>query len=120
MYVIYDSLTGQTKKMALSVDKNAINIKQVQDIDGDCLLITRSVGFGQITKSARKFVERYQDKIKGVAVSGNRNWGSNYGAAGDKLAEEFDLNLILKFEASGMKEDVEFLKNWIIEHSEGE
>lgn len=116
MLVIYDSLTGQSKKLALSVDENAISIKDVDEIHEPCLLITRSIGFGNITNSTREFVERNFAKIKGIAVSGNRNWGSNYGAAGDKLAKEYGLNLILKFEASGMLEDVELLKRWVEEN----
>lgn len=116
MQIYYDSLTGLSKKMALLLSENAISVKEVVQVTHPCLLITRSIGFGQIPDSTRTFIENNRLWIKAVAVSGNKNWGQNYGAAGDKIQTEYGIPLILKFEAMGLKEDLHFLKNWIKEN----
>jgi protein involved in ribonucleotide reduction len=43
-------------------------------------------------------------------VSGNRNWGKNYGAAGDKIQLQYQVPLILKFEGLGFPHEVEQVK----------
>lgn len=116
MLIVYDSLTGLSKKTALLLDKNALSVKEITTINQDCLLITRSIGFGNVPVTTLEFVRKNLPYIKGVAVSGNKNWGTNYGAAGDKIQEEFGIPLVLKFEAFGMKEDIEYLKKWIGEN----
>lgn len=118
MLIVYDSLTGLSKKTALLLDKNALSVKEITVIDKPCLLITRSIGFGNVPISTMEFISKNLSYIKGVAVSGNKNWGTNYGAAGDKIQEQFNIPLILKFEALGMKEDIEYLRKWIGENSD--
>lgn len=117
MLVVYDSLTGLTKKTAFSLCENALSVKEVTQIQEPCLLITRSTGFGNIPNSTLAFIEKNKPFIKGVAVSGNTNWGSNYGAAGDKIQAQFNIPLVLKFEACGLSKDIEFIKNWIKENN---
>ena len=46
-------------------------------------------------------------------MSGNRNWGTNYGAAGDKIEAIYRIPLICKFEGSGMNHDKEIVKEWL-------
>ncbi|MGL9687456.1 MAG: class Ib ribonucleoside-diphosphate reductase assembly flavoprotein NrdI [Candidatus Phytoplasma sp. TWB_XP] len=43
-------------------------------------------------------------------MSGNKNWGKNYGKAGDTIASTYNVPLVLKFEDSGMPEERAFLK----------
>ncbi len=117
MLVVYDSLTGLVKKTAMKLSDNIKSVKEVQYIAEPCLLLTRSIGFGNIPDTTRKFIEDNQSFVKAVAVSGNKNWGTNYGAAGDKIQAEYHIPLILKFEAVGLKEDIELLKRWIKENS---
>ncbi|WP_331836835.1 class Ib ribonucleoside-diphosphate reductase assembly flavoprotein NrdI [Erysipelothrix piscisicarius] len=54
-------------------------------------------------------MEQEAAKVVGVAVGGNRNWGTNFGAAGDKIHDEYNIELVLKFEGSGFTKDVEIV-----------
>ncbi len=114
MVIIYDSLTGQAKKFAekLGLLCQDINHYVIEDND-DILLITRTFNFGEIPKTTKDFLDEHSHLIKGVCVSGNRNWGANYGAAGDKINRIYKIPLVLKFEASGFDRDVNIVKHWI-------
>jgi protein involved in ribonucleotide reduction len=112
--IVFDSLTGQAKKFAkklnlLSYDITQYTPKQAEEI----LLVTRTFNFGEIPEPTRKFLDLHSNQVIGVCVSGNRNWGRNYGAAGDKIAQEYDIPLIIKFEASGFDRDVSIVRKWI-------
>jgi len=117
--VIFDSLTGQTKRFATSLGFDAIHIKLYEGEPNDNLfLVTRSINFGQIPATTKAFLDQYKDKVVGVAVSGNKNWGENYGKAGDSIAAYYNIPLILKFEGSGFKPDRETVKNWLLKQDE--
>lgn len=114
MVVVYDSLTGQAKRFAEKLNMSCIDINQfVKDHDEEVLLVTRTFNFGEVPESTESFLQKHASKVKGVCVSGNRNWGKNYGAAGDKIAATYQIPLILKFEASGFDRDVHIVKQWI-------
>ena len=119
MIVIYDSLTGQTKRFAQSLGLEAISISEFNfNRDDDILLATRSHGFGKIPDTTLNFLKVWHKKVVGVVVSGNRNWGANYGAAGYKIQEQFKIPLIIKFEGPGFLEDRQYVINWINKYKE--
>lgn len=115
MIIVYDSLTNQTKRFADKIGLTTIDILKFNEdsTDEDILLLTRSYNFGEIPQTTIKFLDQFKHRVIGVAVSGNRNWGSNYGAAGDKIQKIYNIPLILKFEGSGMSHEVDTLKKWI-------
>lgn len=114
MIVIYDSLTGQTKKFADNLGFLSVHVKLYEGSpDDDIFLVTRSINFGQIPLTTKDFLDRYKHKVIGVAVSGNRNWGKNYGMAGESIESYYQIPLVLKFEGSGFKSDVLKVKEWI-------
>ncbi len=114
MVVIYDSLTGQAKRFAEKLNMTTHDINTYDNLDEeDILLVTRTFNFGEIPKPTEAFLEKHRMRVKGVCVSGNRNWGKNYGAAGDKIAALYNIPLILKFEASGFDRDVDIVKQWL-------
>ena len=120
MTIIFDSLTGQTKRFATSLGFDAVHIKLYEGEPKDKLfLVTRSINFGQIPETTKDFLDTYKDHVVGVAVSGNKNWGENYGKAGDKIEAQYNIPLILKFEGSGFKSDRETVRQWLIEQEEG-
>lgn len=114
MIVVYDSLTGCTKKFALEVDPKAIDIKDIKEVEDDVLLCTRNTNFGEVTKEAKDFLDKYAHKVRGVIVSGNKNWGSLYGKAAEVIKENYNVPVFLVIELSGSKEDrektIEFLE----------
>lgn len=119
MLVIYDSLTGQGERFARKLNENAVDILDYEDTEDDVFLITRSWDFGKVTDEAIEFLDQYANRVIGMAVSGNRNWGTNFGAAGDKIQSQYGVELVLKFEGSGFSKDVEYVSNWIQEYKEG-
>lgn len=120
MIIYFDSLTGMVKNFS---KKLGYEIRDVRDLDlknipNDMFLITRSWDFGKVPDATLDFLDDLVDSnklanLKGVAVSGNKNWGNNYGKAGETIEQEYGIPLILKFEGNGFKKDVEFLKNYI-------
>lgn len=114
MLIIYDSLTGQTKRFANQLGYQTMHIKLYEGKPKDHIfLITRSINFGKVPETTTKFLETYKDQVVACAVSGNKNWGSNYGKAGETIEQLYNIPLILKFEASGFKEDYEKIRQWI-------
>ena len=49
----------------------------------------------------------------GVISTGNKNWGADYGLAGNKISKEYDVPLLHKLELSGSKKDKEIVDNII-------
>ncbi|AGL90000.1 class 1b ribonucleoside-diphosphate reductase subunit alpha [Candidatus Phytoplasma australiense] len=117
--IIYDGLKkGQVYNMAQSLgfDFKHISECQANAIDNDVFLLTRSVKFGEVSQEAKLFLDQNRDKVIGVAVSGNKTWGQNYGKAGDIIASTYNIPLVLKFEGSGIQEERLFLKKWLLSY----
>lgn len=118
MVVVYDSLTGQSARFAQRLGLEAVDILDYKAQEEAILLVTRSWDFGKVTEEATEFLDQYAHQVVGVCVSGNRNWGTNYGAAGVKISEQYGIELVLKFEGSGFSKDIEFAKAWITTYKE--
>ena len=53
--------------------------------------------------------------IRGVAASGNRNWGLNFAKAGRTISEEYNVPLLMKFELHGKQKTLLNLRTrWVI------
>ncbi|MBP5835980.1 class 1b ribonucleoside-diphosphate reductase subunit alpha [Candidatus Phytoplasma meliae] len=119
--VVYDGLfKGQVYEMAQSLDANVKHVNDYNKDDSSCeklFLLTRSVKFGEVSKETKNFLDKNISLVIGVAVSGNKNWGSNYGKAGDIIATTYNIPLVLKFEGSGLQEEKAFLKKWLLAYS---
>lgn len=120
MIVFYDSLTGLGKRFANNLGyeiKDVVNLS-LEDMDKDLFLITRSFNFGEVPDTTLDFLDDLKDNnkldnLKGVAVTGNKNWGINYGKSGDTIEKDYGIKLVLKFEASGFPKDVKFVKEYL-------
>lgn len=113
LIVVVDSLTGQTERFASKMGLEMVHVFDYEPSDKKVILATRSYDFGQITEEAKEFLNEYADHVVGTVVSGNRNWGTNYGAAGRKIQEEYGIPCILIFEGSGFRSDHEYIIEWI-------
>ena len=64
MIVIYDSLTGQTKRFAQSLGLETISISEFNfNRDDEILLATRSHGFGKIPRYNTKLLKVWHKKL---------------------------------------------------------
>nr|WP_252494337.1 class Ib ribonucleoside-diphosphate reductase assembly flavoprotein NrdI [Bacillus subtilis] len=93
--------------MQHKLDIEAIEITDDTIINQEFIHITYTIGFGEVPERTLNFINKNKNKIRGVAVSGNKVWGDNYGLAGDELSAKFHTPLLLKFELSGTKQDLQ-------------
>lgn len=111
--IYYDSITGNVKRFVEKVSRYGdFEIKKIDEktiLENEAHFITFTTGIGEISAKTKKFLNNNFNykKIKTLAVSGNMNWGLNYGLAGDKISKEYEIPLIMKFELSGTIKDVE-------------
>lgn len=113
LLIYYDSITGNVKrfvnKLAIYGGVEIIKLEKNTKVEREAHLITFTTGIGEVNSKTDEFLS-YEDnfkKIKTVAVSGNMNWGPYFGLAGDKIKDKYGIDLIMKFELSGTKKDVE-------------
>lgn len=118
--IYYDSKTGNVDRF---VQKIAAHTGwETQRISEDALVetfghfITFTTRFGEVPTTSAAFMEHNAHFIKSVSSSGNRNWGQNFGKAGDRLAEAYKLPLLFKFELSGTSQEVQHYIKKIINY----
>lgn len=108
--IYYDSKTGNVdrfvKKLQQQTDWEIIKITPDEAINEEGHLITFTTRFGEIPISTQEFLKQAVPYLKSVSSSGNRNWGSNYGVAADRISAEYGLPMGIKFELSGTQDDV--------------
>ncbi|WP_150132540.1 class Ib ribonucleoside-diphosphate reductase assembly flavoprotein NrdI [Bacillus subtilis] len=113
MIITYESKTGNVRRFVKALqqelDIEAIEITDDTIITQEFIHITYTIGFGEVPERTLNFIKKNKNKIRGVVVSGNKVWGDNYGLAGEKLSAKFHIPLLLKFELSGTKQDLQKL-----------
>ncbi|CAF1851016.1 MULTISPECIES: class Ib ribonucleoside-diphosphate reductase assembly flavoprotein NrdI [Bacillus subtilis group] len=111
MIITYESKTGNVRRfikaLQQELDIESIEITDDTIITQEFIHITYTIGFGEVPERTLNFIKKNKNKIRGVVVSGNKVWGDNYGLAGDKLSAKFHIPLLLKFELSGTKQDLQ-------------
>ncbi len=110
IHLYYDSKTGNVQRFIEKVIQvtgwSACRIQENMEVDVPGHLVTFTTNFGKIPTLTEDFMKSHSDKIFSVSSSGNRNWGRNFGIAGDKVATMYDIPLAFKFELSGTMEDI--------------
>lgn len=106
MKVYYASMTGNVRRFLAKTGVDAIDIVNSPKSTEPFVLVTYTFGFGDIPAEVDAWLTQNYKLLRGVAVSGNRNWGDNYGLAGDKISQRYGVPLILKFEQAGTPEDI--------------
>lgn len=109
-WIYYDSKTGNVERFIQKVVAltgwNVQKIEPGMTVVHDGHLVTFTTRFGEIPETTKNFLQHTRAILRSVSSSGNRNWGQNFGLAGDKIAAEYNLPLAFKFELSGTAEDV--------------
>ncbi|MFS0728061.1 class Ib ribonucleoside-diphosphate reductase assembly flavoprotein NrdI [Paenibacillus sp. 1P07SE] len=106
MLIAYDSKTGNVKRFINRLNLRAVQIEEQMTIDEPFLLVTYTTGFGQIPERVSAFLKRNFHLMRGVAASGNRNWGANFARSADLIAQQYRVPIIGKFELSGTRQDI--------------
>ncbi|KZD71155.1 class Ib ribonucleoside-diphosphate reductase assembly flavoprotein NrdI [Bacillus cereus] len=114
--LLYDSMTGNVKRFANKFTEFSFNtkpIKSISKIENEFILLTYTTGIAQIPPTTKEFLETHKSLLPemclGVVSSGNRNWGDNFAASGDKIEAEYHIRLLHKIEMAGSKKDVDII-----------
>lgn len=111
MLVVYASRTGNVRRFVNKLEMDAVEIERDDMfVDEPFVLVTYTTGFGDVPRRVSKFLERNYRRLVGVAASGNRNWGDTFAKSADVIAAQYDVPVILKFELTGMEQDVIMFK----------
>lgn len=114
LLIVYDSLTGNTKKFVSKLNHRSVQITKDLVVDEPYILVTYTIGLGEIPPSTKEFLNRNSLFLLGVAGSGNRNWGLTYCKAVTTISKQYNVPIIRTFELSGTAEDITAFK-WEVE-----
>lgn len=107
MLIIYYSLTGNVRRFIQKIDHtNVLSLEQAEGITEPYIIVTGTIGFGEIPDPVKQFLDRHRTNLIAVAASGNRNWGQNFARAGDLISSTYHVPLLMKFELHGNEKDV--------------
>ncbi|MEH7790514.1 class Ib ribonucleoside-diphosphate reductase assembly flavoprotein NrdI [Bacillus pumilus] len=110
MLITYDSMTGNVQRFVYKITNN--NYFNIEKITEDTMIaepfihITYTIGFGEVPKLTQIFIHNNKEMLRGICSSGNKNWGNNFGLAADKIANQYNVPILLKFELAGTDSDV--------------
>lgn len=109
MIVVYDSRFGNGKAFAEKLGMTTQSVSE--ELNEECVLVTRNEGFGQITKITREFLDKNKDLVRGVVVNGSKDkHAESYCFAADKIEAEYGITCLRKIDGQGNEEDVEAVK----------
>lgn len=106
MLIVFDSRTGNVERFVKKLNLSCVKIENDSVVSQPFVLVTYTDGFGNVPKSTLQFLEKNNVFLKGVASSGNRNWGVNFAKSADIISRMYNVPIILKFELSGTSRDV--------------
>lgn len=111
MLLVFDSLTGNVQRFVEKLDfERTIKITDGLLVEDPFVLVTYTFGFGNVPDRTAAFLNQNGHLLQGVAASGNKAWGSNFARAADHISDQFLVPVLLKFELSGTRNDIEAFK----------
>ncbi|ODG89727.1 MULTISPECIES: class Ib ribonucleoside-diphosphate reductase assembly flavoprotein NrdI [Bacillaceae] len=108
MVIVYSSMTGNVKRFVNKVRMPSIQIKDGLKIEVPYILVTYTTGFGNVPENVSTFLKSNSKYLKAVSASGNKNWGDSFAASADKIASDYQVPVLSKFELSGTSRDVQY------------
>lgn len=115
--VYFSNVSGNTHRFVQKLGMEAVRIpltrkEEALEVDRPFVLITPTYGDGERSKVIPKQVGRFLNNpdnrkhLKGVISSGNTNFGSDFGIAGELIAKACRVPYLYRFELMGTPEDV--------------
>ncbi len=120
--VYFSTKSGYTEKFVSKLGFRQLNIPLKDStpiIDESFVLVTPTYGGGDDSKAVPKPVIRFlniesnRELLRGVVSTGNRNFGSSFGAAGKIISKKCKVPHLTSVELFGTREDVEETKTAI-------
>lgn len=111
--IAYASRTGNVRDIVLRLGLPAVEVDEHTTLTEPFLLLTYTDGLGQVPPIVDRFMARNGPLCRGVAVSGNRNFGHrHFGKAGDAIAAAWRIPLVRKMELRGFQQDLEAIRQF--------
>ena len=107
--IVYASRTGNVKYIVQRLNLPNIEIKEGLIVTKPFVLLTYTDGFGEVPSKVDAFMATNYQNCIGIAVTGNRNFGINFGLAGDTLSQRYNIPLIVKIDLRGQQSDYDRL-----------
>lgn len=106
MIIAYDSLTGNVQRFIGKIEYPSVRISEGLLMSHPFVLVSYTIGQGDVPETTARFLAENHRLLQAVSSSGNKNWGSNFGKCADRIAREYNVPIISKFELSGTSRDV--------------
>lgn len=115
LILAFDSKTGNVRRFIhkLNLDMPTVQIQEDLLLEEPFILITYTTGFGQVPEKVHSFLRQNHTLLRGVAASGNRNWGTSFAKSADTISTAYHVPLLAKFELSGTIRDLERFKSGV-------
>jgi protein involved in ribonucleotide reduction len=118
MLIVYYSLTGNVRRFVEKTGRPAQEIPFDFNVSKPFIIVTPTTGFGEVPSRVARFLRNNAGLLRGVAASGNRNFGAMYTNAADIIAAEYNVPVIARFELAGTDEDVRKFDEEVTRHFE--
>lgn len=117
MVVYFESMTGNVRRfLAKVVERVGVELRDLKTAPAPTepfVLMTHTFGRGEVPIQTARFLDAHGALLRGVAVSGSYHWGENFGRAGDVIARQYGVPLIVRVNKSGDDGDAERLAAWL-------
>lgn len=110
MNIVYESKTGNVKRFCDKLSAFGLPVYSIDEAPNEpFVLITYTTLMGSTPNKTELFLMDKYTLCRGVASSGNRNWGNLFAKAADNISKTFGIPVLHKFELSGLQSDVDKL-----------
>ncbi|MDF2925592.1 MAG: NrdI protein [Paenibacillaceae bacterium] len=107
MLIAYESRTGNVARFVNKLNMRCLRIDENITLSEPFVLVTYTSGFGQVPDKTAAFLKRNSRFLRGVAASGNRNWGDGFAKSADRISEQYHVPVLGKFELSGTRKEAD-------------
>lgn len=106
LIVAYATRTGNVQSFVKRTRRPYVKITEDLRLAEPFILVTYTDKFGEAPELVRRFLARNNAYLRGVAASGNRNFGPYFGGAADEVVATYGAPVICRFELAGTPSDI--------------
>lgn len=107
MLIVYASRTGNVGLFARRLPYPTLKLTEDLRVTEPFIIVTYTDKIGEVPAKTRKFLAHSNEYLRGVAASGNRNFGPAYALAADQIANQYGVPIVCKFELAGTPTDIQ-------------